>query len=388
MSTRLDQAIVYWKQRLTEGKPIYRVRVRRILEMDGAERRGAAIMNRISKRLESNGLKTVPDFQSVWIDALVNIKLANEAADSEDHPENIRPSDDLQCIETPEIALGQDGFGLPGEEDESLDSTTAPVGESLNSPAGNAGIVEVPVVSSTEAIIRVSSIPSANRGVVSVLPTDSISKATTLMSFEGYSQLAIMQGQREVRGMITWESIAKRSMLAPEPANVADCRIDAQVIDSDASLFDAFPTIDKYGYVLARSKERTITGIVTSTDFAGELSELSYGFMRLRTIEMLIRKKLHPALTTTDLLNIEEHSKARSESDPSLLTFGENIRLLEHDEIWNRLGLTIYKSEFIKRLLVIRDVRNEVMHFGPDPLDSEQKMNLNQMENFLRQFFV
>jgi hypothetical protein len=40
----LDQAIKYWKQRLTNSKPIYRVRVRRILEMDGAERRGIAIM--------------------------------------------------------------------------------------------------------------------------------------------------------------------------------------------------------------------------------------------------------------------------------------------------------------------------------------------------------
>jgi hypothetical protein len=386
MPTRLDQAIEYWKQRLTAGKPIYRVRVRRILEMDGAERRGNAIMSRISKKFENNGLKTVPDFQSGgWIDALVNIKLVDEDAYSGEQPEgNIQQSEDSQNIESHEIVLGQDGFDLPGEEEEPFEKTAAPVAEALNSPAGDAGVVEVPVVPTIDAIIRVSSIPSANRGVVSVLLTDLISKATTLMG------LAIMQGQRgEVRGMITWESIAKRSMIEPEPMTVADCRIDAQVIDSDASLFDAFPTIEKFGYVLARSKERTIIGIVTSTDFAKELGELSYGFMCLRTIEMLIRKKLHPRLKTSDLIYLEEHSKARVESETSLLTFGENIRLLERDEIWNTLGLTaVYKSEFIKRLLVIRDVRNDVMHFGPDPLDAEQKKCLNQMENFLRQFFV
>ena len=357
--------------------------------MDGAERRGIAIMRRISEKLESNGLKTVPDFQSAWIDALVNIKLTNEGANSEGQPEvDIRPNEDPRDIESPEIAVDQDGLDLSDGEEESIDKAAAPVAEALNSPAGDAGVVEVPAVPPIDAIIRVSSIPSANRGVVSVLPTDPISKATTLMSFEGYSQLAIMQGKREVRGMITWESIAKRSMLTPEPTTVADCRIDAHVIDSDASLFDAFPTIEKFGYVLARSKERTITGIVTSTDFAAELGEHSYAFMCLRTIEMLIRKKLHPQLVSSDLTKLEEYSRARAESDPALLTFGENVRLLERDEIWGRLRVIIDKSEFTKRLLEIRDVRNEVMHFGPDPLDAEQKRSLKQMEDFLRQVFV
>jgi CBS domain-containing protein len=223
----------------------------------------------------------------------------------------------------------------------------APVAEVLNSPAGDAGVIEVTVAPPIDAVIRISSVPSANRGVVTVLPTEPLSKATTLMSFEGYSQLAIMQGQREVRGMITWESIAKRSMLSSKPSTVADCRIDVQVIDADASLFDALPTIETYGYVLARSKDKIITGIVTATDFAAELSTLSYAFMCLRTIEMLIRNKLHPKVTPSDLVNLEAHSKARAES-----------------------------------------VRNEVMHFGPDPLDSEQKKDLNQMEHFLRQVFV
>jgi predicted transcriptional regulator len=357
--------------------------------MEGAERRGFVIMRRISDKFESNGLRTVPDFQSVWIDALVSIDLIEERTNSVGEPDEAdRFSDDSLNSTSPEISAPQNGLGSPEEEMDSADMPVAPVAEALNSPAGDTGVVEVRVAAQADAIIRVSSISSANRGVVSVLPTDPISKATTLMSFEGYSQLAIMQGLREVRGMITWESIAKRSMLIPEPTSVADCRIDAQVIDSDASLFDAFPTIEQYGYVLSRSKDRTITGIVTATDFAAELNQLSYGFICLRTIEMLIRKKLHPVLTAADLAALEEHSKARTESDPALLTFGENIRLLERDEIWDRLGLSIYKSEVLKRLIETRDVRNDVMHFGPDPLGDEQKRTLNQMEHFLRQVFV
>src|ERR1019366_5282197 len=69
----------------------------------------------------------------------------------------------------------------------------APVAEALSVPTGDVGLVAVPVASTPDPIIRISSIPSANRGVMSILLTDDIEKATTLMSFEGYSQLAIMQ---------------------------------------------------------------------------------------------------------------------------------------------------------------------------------------------------
>lgn len=382
----LDDYANDWSRRLSEGKTVYRVRVRRLLQLANAERRGWAITRRIADTLERNGLRTDPDFQSTWIDGLVSIELINDG--------NTLNSSEPRVVDTsPDFAEGSpsDPFSEgAGESPEQIPSDTAaaPVAEALNSPIGDAGVVEVSVTAPSDAIIRISSIPSANRGVVSVLPTDSISKAATLMSLEGYSQLAIMQGQREVRGMITWESIAKRSMLSPEPQSVADCRVDAHVIDSDAALFDALPTIERFGYVLARSKDKLITGIITAADFAVELGERSYAFISLRTIEMLIRKKLHSCVASADLQALEEHSKARVESDLELLTFGENIRLMERPEIWSRLDLSIDKSEVLKRLLDVRDIRNEIMHFSPDPLGPKQKKCLQQMEDFLRQVFA
>jgi hypothetical protein len=46
------------------------------------------------------------------------------------------------------------------------------------------------------------------------------------------------------------------------------------------------------------------------------------------------------------------------------------------------------KKQFIKRLLEVRDIRNDVMHFDPDPLSPTQRKSLEQMEEFLRQVFV
>ena len=167
---------------------------------------------------------------------------------------------------------------------------------------------------------------------------------------------------------------------------MSDCRVNAQVIEAEASLFDALPTIERYGYVLVRGSGK-ITGIVTASDLAVELRSLSYAFVSIGTIEGLIRRKLHPHVTAQDLQLLEEHSKARTEADATLLTFGENVRLLERVEVWERPAMSVDKTQFIKRLLVVRDIRNDVMHFNPDPLGPNQKRELEQMEQFLRQVF-
>jgi hypothetical protein len=390
----LEEAARYWKSRLLDQKPIYRVRVRRLLELAGAERRGWAIMRRIWETLDNYELETEPDFRSAWIDGLVNIRLKVGQSSGDISTQSASEFVVQQTTGEAEIdPVAEDPCSEPGV---ASDESSAPVAEDLNSPDGNTWVVQIPTASSPEPpmsvtasidpVRRIASIASANRGVVSVLLTDSLQTATTLMMFEGYSQLAIMQGERNVRGMISWESIAKRSMLRPEPTLVSDCRVDAQVIEADGSLFDALPTIEKFGYVLTRSRGK-ITGIITASDLAVELRSLSYAFMSIGTIEGLIRKKLHPTVTVADLALLEEHSKAREESDVASMTFGENVRLLERDEIWSRLSVNVDKKQFIKRLLVVRDIRNDVMHFNPDPLGPNQKRELEQMEEFLRQVF-
>jgi hypothetical protein len=391
----LEKAAEYWKQRLVEKTPINRIRVRRLLALAGAERRGWAIMRRIAEALDDQGLETDPDFRSAWIDGLISIKLKVDPNTEDVSAEHVATPNSDMADEDEELD--------PFSEDPCPDVETAnedgedPIADDLNSPDGNQGVIEIPVAAPIDPpssvmapgdpVRRISSMASANRGVARVLLSDPLQVATTLMRFEGFSQLAIMQSEREVRGIISWESIAKRSMLQPEPKLVSDCRVDAQVIDADGSLFEALPTIEKFDYVLVRSKEKKITGIVTASDLAVELRSLSYPFMSIGTIEGLIRRKLHPQITVTDLALLEEHSKARIESDVSAMTFGENVRLLERDDIWTRLNVDIDKTQFTKRLLIIRDIRNDVMHFNPDPLGPSQKRELDQMEDFLREVF-
>lgn len=375
----IGQAAAYWKGRLKEGKPIYRVRVRRLLELAGSERRGYVIVQKIRKMLDAHGLVTIPDFELAWIDSLVRIRLASDGdslSPSLDRGPGEQESSD-EPIADPAIS----------DRSESL-SEIDPVAEPLNAPPETAmsEAADVSVKFPVDPIVRVASLAAANRGVVSVSINDKLDKATTLMLFENYSQLAVMQGARDVKGMISWESIARQSMQSPPPSTVQDCIIEARTVNATAALFDTLREVEQYGYVLVRDKGK-ITGIVTATDFAAELASMSQAFISVGTIERLIRNRLHPCLSEPDLSHLESHSRALAEKDFSRLTFGENVRLMERPEIWNRLKVPVDKTEFTSRLSAITEIRNDVMHFGPDPLSAIQKRRLEQMELFLRHVF-
>jgi hypothetical protein len=78
---------------------------------------------------------------------------------------DIRVNNDSDNPDLPKTLPTQGGLGDPDGEMNSTDKTTTPVAEALNSPAGDAGVVEVAVVAQVDAIIGVSSIP-AQTGVL------------------------------------------------------------------------------------------------------------------------------------------------------------------------------------------------------------------------------
>jgi hypothetical protein len=247
----LETSANYWKTQLAAGRPINRVRVRRLLDLAGAKRRGFAISENIRRVLSQHNLETDPDFESAWIEALLYIRLKDLSAASNET--GIEPSG--MTVAFPTNASSVDEALDPGTEDldNAVQESLQPP-EPLDSPIGTPGVVEATSVPQTDAQARFASIPSANKGVVSVRLDDSMRAATTRMMLGGFSQLAIMQGDYKVIGMMSWESIAKRFLLGPPPQTVADCRTDAHVIDSDRSLYGGLETIERHGYVLVRSK--------------------------------------------------------------------------------------------------------------------------------------
>ena len=72
-------------------------------------------------------------------------------------------------------------------------TATEAIAQPLNAPPDVAATqpADVDSTSAPDPIVRVASLAAANRGVVSVSVNETIDKATTLMFFENYSQLAV-----------------------------------------------------------------------------------------------------------------------------------------------------------------------------------------------------
>jgi hypothetical protein len=133
-----------------EGNP-RQITVRDLLELWGTDARDATVSQRIEADLANHGLASTPDFRKVTLDAILRLI-------------GIPEKD-----ETPE-----------GVDPDAADAEEAP-------PRG----------------LTLGSLPSALGGVVSVPPTASFEQAITLMLLNDYSQLAVLNGLRNLRGAVT-----------------------------------------------------------------------------------------------------------------------------------------------------------------------------------------
>ena len=370
--------------RLKDGGRVRRIKVtvRELLQMFKAERRGLNKVHDIRTALESLDLETVPDFESAWIDSDVRIQLKNPTISLAPAMEETGAGleDDIE----------EDQAGTPVEIEDN-DSPQSHTDEKLAAPivVATEGVVETALSEVSDPTFRIGSLPAANKELTTVGQADDVKKAITKMLLRDYSQLPIMHGERTVKGMISWKSIALRYAIGGDCNKVQDCREDAQVIDSNGTLFDAIPTIVKHGYVLVRDqKANKITGIVTASDLSLQFQQLAEPFLLLREIELHIRQLIQDKVSTNDLetLPFSGNSAPRPKSI-SELSFGGYVRLLQTPEVWSKLSLNIDQASLTTHLDEVRQIRNDVMHFDPDPMTPIQLEILKDAAKFMQQLY-
>jgi hypothetical protein len=141
--------------------------VRELVTMFNAQRRGFYSKQAIRTALSTLGIRTEPDFENIWIDA--------------------------------SLEFVPDGSGQP------TDASAASAG--ITSTTGGAQPPTVIAAGISDPTYRIGKLPAANQGVISVAPDDEISAAVTLMMRNDFSQLPVMQGDRTVKGVLTWTSV-------------------------------------------------------------------------------------------------------------------------------------------------------------------------------------
>ena len=169
-----------------------RLTVRQFLAQFGYARRRSRVVAEIRESLASHGLRTSPDFEFEYVDNSISVELEVDIAEIDaDKPRN-------------------------------------------------------------DPTVRVDILEAAHNSPVRAAPDDPLAKATTLMRIEDYSQLPVMTTDRDVKGIVSWQSIGEAYARGHNPVMVRECMEEAHEVDEKMPLADATDKICKQGYVLER----------------------------------------------------------------------------------------------------------------------------------------
>lgn len=294
---------------------------RQLLNRFGYARRGPRVVAKIRRELEERQLRTSPDFEFEWVD-------------------------------NPLLIILDDNGHEPGDRK---------------------------VVDPT---VRIGMLPAAHNSPVSIQRDDSLVKATTIMRIEDYSQLPVMRNQRDVKGVVSWKSIGAAHAEGRTPSKVRECMGEPRIVDIRMTLGDATDLVHEHDYVLVRGKNDEITGIITAADLAVQFKQLTHPFLLIGEIEHHLRNLIQGKFSVEEF--IDASAVDREVRGPGDLTFGGYCRLLQTEAAWKKLNLNVDRVEFNNRLDSIRQLRNDVMHFSPDPRDESEIRGLECMARFCR----
>lgn len=337
---KLSERLREIEEHLKKGQAPDPVTVRALLAWFGAQRRGVWVVSYIRSTLRKHNLETRPDFEGTYIDGFV------EFARAEQH------------------GPAEAGEPVTGSEE------GAPTADHM--PA--------------DPTYRIGKLRSANTTPTSVKPQQTIKEAITIMMVNDFSQLPVMGGERDVKGVTSWTSIGTRLALGVKCLEVSEYMENPHIISADTSLFEAIDEIVNNQYVLIRDSTNKISGIVTTSDLSLQFRQLAEPFLLLGEIENHVRRIIERGNFTSYELTecCDPADNGRTASSVHDLAFGEYIRLLEDTNRWSQLRLEIDRRIFIQKLDRIRQIRNDVMHFDPDGISDEDLHVLRNFTGFLQ----
>ena len=201
--------------------------VRELLSRWAARMRGYEVDERIVADLENNGLVTSPDFRRVTLDSRVVLRPVSTPVD-ESEPSTIVPS----VLTTPADAVDEVDVGL-----------------------------------------TLGNLPSAMGGLVAVTPQATFEEAITEMALNDFSQLPVMTKGRNLRGAVTWQSIAQTRLARPD-ASLQLAIVPSPPEPYDRPLVDVLSRLVDEGFVLSRTtrmSSRASSQLPTSSSCTAKL---------------------------------------------------------------------------------------------------------------------
>ncbi|SFE61260.1 restriction system protein [Actinopolyspora alba] len=317
----------------SDQKEPFLLTVRELLKVWGFARRSSLNVDQIESDLIESGLTTRPPFTEEWIDNEIEI-----------------------------LPVGQE----PGEaENETRDQVPQDVRDASDFPA---------------ITWRIGMLEPANKGVAAVYPKDSLSMAMTAMIADNYSQVAVIDDKGKLHGAVSWESIGK-AKISRSATLVEQVMENAREVAHNEDLLSQVDEIYRSGYVFVCDSDKKITGIVTAADLTSQFRNLAQPFLLVEEVERRLRRRVDEVFSSDTLKEfVPKHLKNKMTSAADM-TLGNYERLLAVFENWEYLDWPLDHELFMDRLRRVRLIRNDLMHFNPDPLNPEE---LNHLESIVR----
>lgn len=313
------------------------LRVRELLAQWGATGRTTAASEQLAADLENHGLETEPNFLKTGIDSEVTIV-------------------ERQI-----------------EED--------PTEESRGGDSAGAGSADV----SSDVGLTLGNIPSANMGLESITPQATYEEAITRMLLNDYSQLAVMTSPRSTPRAITWQSIARERHANPS-GGLTGAIVEASTRRFDTELIDVLPLLESEDFVFVKDGTNLVTGIVTTADVVRAYGELATPFFLIGELDRLLRQIIGENFTMDEVSASCDEDGARGLQSYDDLTMGDYQRILENAAHWKTLGWPLDRGTFAVRLSELREIRNDLVHFNPDPVPDQTVGRIRQMLQVLRKY--
>lgn len=230
--------------------------------------------------------------------------------------------------------------------------------------------------SPTDHTFRVANLEAAEREPLCVAPDDPIERAITLMEMKNFSQLPVVTGPRDIKGLVSYRSIT-RARLSGQPNYVRECLEPAVVVGLDTPLLEVIGKFRTDDAVLVLGTDRRLSGIVTPSDIANEYGTMTGPFLQIGEIENLLRWLIKP-------LDLRKALDLPDAPDVDDLTLGDIQRVLTDSACWAQLGLKYDQKAFCEGLNRVRETRNAVMHFRGQ-LQIEQAADLEGFSRLVKQ---
>ena len=250
---------------------------------------------------------------------------------------------------------------------------------------------------------QIGDLPAACGGLESVSPSDLLTDVMYFMQTKNYSQVPVMDDHYTLRGVVTWQSVVNMyATRAQGEWALANAMVpDPPVAEAHQDFFSLLPMICEYGYLLVRGNNGRFSGIVTAADITERFETTAWPFFIVGEIEFRLRKCLGK-LSEEAIRAVQPDTPDRQTGKITDLMFGEYVKLLDSNarsnkqkelqraskavQNWKDLGWPgVSHTHFVRQLDRVRDIRNKIAHFSPDPLSQQRADELREFVRILRQ---